>query len=1045
MSNSRRSPIVVFLIFLATTASAAMQRNDVLVVVNDNSTDSVQIGNYYTQRRDIDPSAIVHVKVPDQYYISWTEFLSLRDQILRYGICPSLSAIDRPAACNDASLPIYTAENISALTAATPIRYIVTTRGVPVRMTVDGSTLYDPNSSTSVDNYLRFWLARCLTSDVSFSGFNERATAFGDGSGMRIIEPAIDSEYVLGRIDGLDLASAEALIDRAISVEANGWYGKLYGSTFGSTGGISTWINYANSSPVYGDYTMGWRYAFGLLGESRPECSDYASANHYFAFGQTAANGKSPAYCLAQFNKGVPNEVMQGNTSSRSPLAADALAYFGSLDGQLEAGGITTLLNWRKDDTCQVTLCANAADPAACRQASTDPLHEINTACVGVAEGFIGYNFQSFPVSIMASWPTAWGPNSVDQNDPPLVLASDAAAGSNSLWFARPDEVSNPSCYIYNNGNFDGSEQACTRVHKIGLSQSIDVASTDPANPLSYHLAFKLKGQGISSAATVRAFVRFIYPKAANTDCPGGLSGTAAATSCTYQVTINAPLPAGDSDWTQVQGDVIPPANTGMNYTSALLGFTGTVNGGSVGFDAVSLQETGSSNELIANGSFEQGNLQTANGDYAANFLSRLGGTAFWGSLSHHESGGHSFDRTSLTTLVYLLRGLPLGDAVWLGDPHVSGIFYGDPLYSPVAVRLLVADSNPWHFISGSVALSGSAVNGNDPARVSTQYTIAYCHGDDFYNCGSVDNPWVATGLAGTGGQKDMSFGNWDGSQLAPGKYMLRLQVTSTNPGKGKTQSFYDYAPVVIYDSTSDADGDGLSDVDEMSNKYGTNPLKADTDGDGLSDGDEVNVYHTDPLSTDTDKDGLSDYAEVVTYHSNPLSTDSDNDGYADNIEVYYGGDPADPQVIPLVFLSTPENTAEADVTYVYPAKVSWSNTSFALFSSIQEMALDSVTGVLTWKPTLADVGLSRYVGIQVTSGTVTNWQFFPLQVVAVNDGDINQDGVIDGADVLLAQQIALGVMTPNESQRAHADVMHDLNIDISDVLIIQRKALGLE
>ena len=1033
------------LLITCAAGNAYASRDDVLVIVNDNSTDSQAIGEYYIQQRDINPAGIVHVKVPNQYYISWTDFQSLRDQILRFGICPSISGTTQPAACSDASLPIYSADNISALVAASPIRYIVTTRGVPTRMKVDGSTQFSANSTTSVDNYLRFWLARYLTSDVSFASFNERAREFGDGRGMRTVAPPADREYVVGRIDGLDQASAKALIDRALSVEANGLYGKLYGSTFGSTGGQSLWQNYANHTPIYGDSSTGWRYAFGLLGEDRPECSAYTSSSHYFASSQTSTTGKAPSYCLAQFNKGVPNETMQGNSASRSPLATDALAYFGSLDGQTEAGGINTLLNWRKNESCQVTLCENAADPAACRLASTDPEHEINTECVGVADGFMGYNFQSFPVSIMASWPTGWGPNSVDNNDPPLVLETTAADGKDSVWFSRPDEATSPTCYVYANGNFDGSQTLCPSTHKLGLSQTVDASSTDPANPPGYHLAFQVKGQAIQATAKVYAYLHFIYPKDKGTACPPLLSGKTTDASCQYQVGFTTSLAAGDSVWTPVKHDFTPPATTGLNYTSIKLGFSGTVTG-DVGIDAVSLQQLGDTAELVANGSFEGGHLQTGNGDYAANFLSRLGGTAFWGSLSHHESLGHSFDQTSLGTLVYMLRGLPLGDAVWLGDPHSSGILYGDPLYSPMAVRLIVKpQGNDLNFISGFVTLSGSAVNGSDPSQVTTTYHIDYCSGDDFYDCGSAANPWLASGVTGSGGQKNVEFGIWNSSLVAPGKYVLRLQVSSDNASKGKTQAFYDYVNVAVYDSTSDADGDGLSDVVELAGTYGTDPLKADTDGDGLTDGDEVNVYHTDPLKRDTDGDSLSDGAEVLTYHSNPLSVDSDNDGYSDSLEVYYGGNPSDPTIIPLVFLSTPVTTAEADVTYTYTASASWDNATYSLYYSQPGMTIDTTTGVLTWKPGMSAVGVPGYAGIQVQSGGVNNYQFFVIQVKAINDGDINEDGSVDAADALLAQQIALGIITPSERQRAHADIVYDQLIDISDVLKIQRKALGLE
>ena len=69
-------------------------------------------------------------------------------------------------------------------------------------------------------------------------------------------------------------------------------------------------------------------------------------------------------------------------------------------------------------------------------------------------------------------------------------------------------------------------------------------------------------------------------------------------------------------------------------------------------------------------------------------------------------------------------------------------------------------------------------------------------------------------------------------------------------------------------DGTGDADGDGLSDLDEF--RHRTNPLLKDTDGDGLSDAAEVRFYGTSPLSPDTDGDGVSD-ADEIRDGSDPL------------------------------------------------------------------------------------------------------------------------------------------------------------------------------
>jgi len=61
---------------------------------------------------------------------------------------------------------------------------------------------------------------------------------------------------------------------------------------------------------------------------------------------------------------------------------------------------------------------------------------------------------------------------------------------------------------------------------------------------------------------------------------------------------------------------------------------------------------------------------------------------------------------------------------------------------------------------------------------------------------------------------------------------------------------------------TPDADGDGLSDADEVA--ASTDSQQADTDTDELTDFQEVKIYHSDPLKTDTDGDGVGDGQEVA-------------------------------------------------------------------------------------------------------------------------------------------------------------------------------------
>jgi len=92
-----------------------------------------------------------------------------------------------------------------------------------------------------------------------------------------------------------------------------------------------------------------------------------------------------------------------------------------------------------------------------------------------------------------------------------------------------------------------------------------------------------------------------------------------------------------------------------------------------------------------------------------------------------------------------------------------------------------------------------------------------------------------------------------------------------------------------------DSDGDGLSDGIEILSAPITNPNVDDTDGDGLSDGDEVLVHGSNPLVIDTDGDTLSDGLEVNTHSTSPTLADTDGDGLNDDVEITNGTDPLNP------------------------------------------------------------------------------------------------------------------------------------------------------
>ena len=812
MISKNRFVVIIFLLLFKLSAVEAIPRDDVLIIVNDNSVDSPQVGAYYAQQRDINPANIVHIKVPDSYFISWDEFKRLRDQLIRF--MQQLNTLDdptlAPVVCTDGEPPYYCTAAMDQLRAHTRIRYLVTTRGVPTRLTVDGSTLYSAGTPTSVDNYLKYWLINYFAEDVTLA-FDEREIAFGDGRGMRTVQPATDRELIVGRIDGLNLNAAKALVDRTVAVEGAGIYGSWYGSTK-----FWSWKNANTGTAIYPKSersVLGWRYALGLWNEGRAECVDYLS------FSGLSAEGKAPALCQVQFNDDADpalqstlriNYPAPGNSRSRMPLVIDALGYQGWLDGQATLGNFASLLNWRKNDQCTVTLCDDIIDPtaaAACRANSSDIFGEINTDCVGVADGFMAYNHTSYPVSYLAIWPTGWfqsdrigssgwnhgGHGDLNQLAFPEVSGGEGFDDNNSLWFRNTDQISTPLCYAGSDFSVPPSVP-CADQRRLVLSQKITLASQtlEASSPQTYRLSLRYKTLNISSAVDLRVRLFIHETGAGDVLIDYGVKTLALLT------------PVDTIGWTaaEVLFTLDPLVHSVSSYDGLKITFdTPNAFAGDLGIDVVSVQEISAAQELVNNGSFSLGHRQAVSGDHAATFLNRLSGVANWGSVGHHQSGGCAFCFNGLEVLTYFLRGLPLGDAVWFNESNNSGLLYGDPLYSPVAVR--VNPVNAFDTLTGVTDLFGSTVNGRDPARVLTNYQVDFCPGDDFFDCDQTQS-WSSTGINGAGGNVDQLLGSWDSSSLAPGAYVLRLAVTSVNRITGRSQTLNDYYPVVIAPAPAD-------------------------------------------------------------------------------------------------------------------------------------------------------------------------------------------------------------------------------------------------
>jgi hypothetical protein len=704
---------------------------EALVVYNPNLSKSKEVAKYYADKRGIPDRHMCGARLPVDGYLGVDALFGMGRAVADC-ICDVIPASSRPSPCS--------VEQGQALAEASPITTFALMKGVPravmkrYRDTNGGRTGFSLGYVLASSIYAAPGKQRLeMNEDFTYLDVPEdseheydRKSGTDDEGGpqgsrgrayLPPLAPAKHYALAYGRVEATTWARTKDLIDRTIQAENKGINGNAFTThTTFTEDDISVGTGAEDRQGEPRDYAenllsddvisetkhqgfWGARYLEDAFGAVEEDCFDYLTGapfefedpSNSWARSRDCRVGETTTPMEDALNSGIP-----GEEDTTVPYPTDAVFYAGQTAANKNHSAFNnfeTMIRWRKgsDPESCVAVCSNfqnAQSRQNCRQNSTDVFNEINTECVGVADGFMAYQKRSYPVQFMGFYPKGWRTDPLGRRAKtiPETLTGDAFQNARFtddrfIRFGEKNLRSSKETCLDRHGN----EIQCKQDVLPNLRKTLEFPTVSVPGPKTFKIKFRYRN-GASPNADLSAILWFDQGSS-----NAGLGTTIDLSTGhsdwqTHSVnkTIDANAVGGPTDlskatliiWSRVKWD---KSRRPKNY---------------IDLDGIEIIHPNGTQIIDKNiGSFAKKRRDTTGpGSWAANVIDRLGGIGTWGSRSHYETGGSAYNRTHWAYSAFL-NGRPIGEALLTGNLRESGMVYVDPMYRPAAVSIRLVNT----------------------------------------------------------------------------------------------------------------------------------------------------------------------------------------------------------------------------------------------------------------------------------------------------------------------------------------------------------------